>query len=361
MNSNSLPSFLRLQGVSKHYGGVTALDSVNFACSAASIHAVLGENGAGKSTLIKIIAGAVRPNEGKFLLGEREVNFGSPIDAAREGIACIFQELSLMPDLSIADNICITNPPQRFGLIDGRAQCRRAEQLLARVGCEDLHPLELVKNLPLSRRQMVEIAKALGRNPKLLILDEATSALTAADVEKVYAILRQLRDAGMAILYISHRMHEIKALADTCSVFRNGRHIETFTQGSRSDEEIVRLMIGRELKLIYPPKPQRGVQDKAALQVRDLGWQDRLAQISLTVGHGEIVGLGGLDGQGQREFLLALFGVLSGVQGSVEVDGEAVQISGPAKAKAMKLGMALLPEDRKPEGLMLPMSIRVNL
>jgi ribose transport system ATP-binding protein len=361
MNPNGLPPFLRMEGVSKHYGGVTALDGVNFACSPASIHAVLGENGAGKSTLIKIIAGAVQPDQGKFLVSEREVKFASPIDAAREGIACIFQELSLMPDLSIADNICITNPPGRFGIIDSRAQCRRAEQLLERVGCADLHPRELVKNLPLSRRQMVEIAKALGRNPKLLILDEATSALTAADVEKVYAILHQLRDEGLAILYISHRMHEIKALADTCSVFRNGRHIETFAQGSRSDEEIVRLMIGRELRLIYPPKPQRDAQKKAALEVRGLSWQERLVDISLSVGHGEIVGLGGLDGQGQRELLLALYGVLSGMQGSTKIDGVPVQIGGPAQAKALKLGMALIPEDRKTEGLMLPMSIRDNL
>ena len=361
MNSNGQTPFLRMEGVSKHYGGVRALDRVNFGCSSASIHAVLGENGAGKSTLIKIVAGAVQPDEGRLLVGERVVSFSSPIDAGREGIACIFQELSLMPDLSIADNICITNPPGRLGFIDRRAQRRRAEELLTRVGCEDLHPLELVKNLPLSRRQMVEIAKALGRDPKLLILDEATSALTAADVEKVYGILRELRDAGLAILYISHRMHEIKALADTCSVFRNGRHIETFVQGGHSDEEIVRLMIGRELKLVYPPKPERESQGEPALQVRNLGWQERLADISLAVGRGEIVGLGGLDGQGQRELLLALFGVLADLRGDAQVDGMPVQISGPAKAKSRRVGMALIPEDRKTEGLMLPMSIRDNL
>ena len=185
----------------------------------------------------------------------REVAFPDPSAAKRAGIVCIFQELSLMPDLSVADNICIADPPRRLGLIDRRAQRRRAEQLLARVGCEDVHPLALVKDLPLSRRQMVEIAKALGREPRLLILDEATSALTSADVEKVYAILRQLRDEGLALLYISHRMHEIEALADTCSVFRNGRHVETFAKGARSEDEIVQLMIGREWAHVYPPKP----------------------------------------------------------------------------------------------------------
>ena len=353
--------FLRMEGVSKHYGGVTALDNVDFQCASASIHAVLGENGAGKSTLIKIIAGAVTPDTGRLLLGDRPVHFDSPIQAGVHGIACIFQELSLMPDLSIADNICITKPPLRFGLIDGRAQRQRAEQLLARVGCEDLNPLELVKDLPLSRRQMVEIAKALGRSPKLLILDEATSALSAADVDKVYAILQQLRSDGLAILYISHRMHEIKALADTCSVFRNGRHIDTFAQGTRGDDEIVKLMIGRDLQLVYPPKPQRKAGAVPALQVCSLGWQERLRNIALSVAPGEIVGLGGLDGQGQKELLLAMFGVLSDMRGETLVNGVPTKIAGPAQAKSQHIGMALIPEDRKTEGLMLPMSIRDNL
>ena len=353
--------FLAMEGVGKRYGGVTALDGVNFACARSSIHAVLGENGAGKSTLIKIVAGVVEPDEGRVLIDGRPVRFASPIDAAREGIACIFQELSLMPDLSIADNLCITNPPKRFGLIDGRAQRRRAQSLLARVGCADLHPLEPVKNLPLSRRQMVEIAKALGREPRLLILDEATSALATADVQKVHDILRELRRQGVAILYISHRMHEIQALADTCSVFRNGRHIETFAQRARGDDEIVRLMIGRDLKLVYPPKPARKDTVEPALEVRALAWQQRLSDISFTLGRGEIVGLGGLDGQGQRELLLALFGVLSDQQGETRVSGAPIRIRGPAEAKSAHVAMALIPEDRKTEGLMLPMSVRDNL
>ena len=361
MASTAPTPFLALEGVSKRYGGVTALDGVHFACRGSSIHAVLGENGAGKSTLIKIIAGAVQPDEGRLLVAGRAVRFASPIDAARAGIACIFQELSLIPDLSIADNICITNPPGRFGFVDARAQRARAEALLARVGCADLHPLEPVKNLPLSRRQMVEIAKALGRNPRLLILDEATSALATADVQKVHDILRALRAEGVAILYISHRMHEIQALADTCSVFRNGRRIETFAQGSRNDEEIVRLMIGRDLKLVYPPKPARQAAAAPALEVRDLTWQQRLSGISFTLGRGEIVGLGGLDGQGQRELLLALFGVLSDRQGETRVNGVPVRVRGPADAKSAKVGMALIPEDRKTEGLMLAMSVRDNL
>ncbi len=359
--SDSQAPLLSLAGVSKRYGGVRALADVDFACHRHSIHAVLGENGAGKSTLIKIIAGVVQPDEGAISLDGRPVAFPTPQAANAAGIVCIFQELSLMPDLTVADNIGITDPPRRFGLIDRRAQRRRAEALLARVGCEDINPLMQVRQLPLSRRQMVEIAKALGRNPRLLILDEATSALTAADVEKVYAILHGLRDTGLALLYISHRMHEIKELADTCSVFRNGQHIDTFPKGARSDEQVVQMMIGREWRSVYPPKPRRAAPPKPALELRNIGWEDRLHGISLSVGRGEIVGLGGLDGQGQRELLLALFGVLRGVTGETVVNGTRRHIASPAAAKRPAIGMALIPEDRKTEGLMLPMSVRDNI
>ncbi|HET8727257.1 MAG TPA: sugar ABC transporter ATP-binding protein, partial [Alphaproteobacteria bacterium] len=252
-------------------------------------------------------------------------------------------------------------PLTRLGLIDRRAQRRRAEALLARVGCEDLNPAARVKDLPLSRRQMVEIAKALGRAPRLLILDEATSALTSADVEKVYGILRRLREEGVSLLYISHRMHEIEDLADTLSVFRNGRHIDTFAKGAYGNDRIVEMMIGRDLARVFPPKPVRDRRPDPVLEVEGLSWGDRLSDVSFTVGRGEIVGLGGLDGQGQREILLALFGVLSGIEGRVRVDGREVRVDGPARAKSPAIGMALIPEDRKTEGLMLPMSIGDNI
>ena len=352
--------FLALEGVSKRYGGVRALAGVDFACRCGSIHAVLGENGAGKSTLIKIIAGVVQPDEGCIRRDGRAVVLPDPQAANAAGIVCIFQELSLLPDLSVADNIGITRPPRRFGLIDGAAQRRQAEALLARIGCADINPRMLVRDLPLSRRQMVEIAKALGRNPSLLILDEATSALTAADVERVYTILHGLRDQGLALLYISHRMHEIEELADTCSVFRNGTHIDSFAKGTRSEAEIVQMMIGRDLHTVYPPKPPRAAGNAPpVLELRDLAWEGRLHGISLAVGRGEIVGLGGLDGQGQRELLLALFGVLRGVSGEVLVDGSPCHASSPTQAKAA--GMALIPEDRKTEGLMLPMPVADNI
>jgi ribose transport system ATP-binding protein len=352
--------FFVLENISKRYGGVHALRDVDFACSRGSIHAVLGENGAGKSTLMKIMAGVVRPDEGRMTLEGTPVTFSNPSAANRAGIVCIFQELSLMPELTVADNITLSSPPRRFGFIDGGAQRRRSEELLARIGCEDINPLSRVSDLPLSRRQMVEIAKALGRDPKLLILDEATSALTAADVDRVYRMLFELKARDLSILYISHRMHEIEALADRCSVFRNGRHIETFAKGARSNDEIIGLMIGREIEGQFPAKPRRP-RPAPFITIRDLSWENRLNGVGLEAGRGEIVGLGGLDGQGQKELLLALFGVLRGVRGTVTLDGQPMVASSPRAAKSGRARMALVPEDRKSEGLILSMSIADNI
>ena len=356
------PPILELRGVAKRYGGVRALEGVDFACRPGSIHAILGENGAGKSTLIKIVSGVVQPDAGEIALDGRQVRFAGPSAANAAGIVSIFQELSLVPDLSVADNICLARPPRRFGMIDRRAQRRRAVEVLGRLDCRDLDPGARVKDLPLSRRQMVEIAKALALRPRLLILDEATSALAAADVRRVFALLRELRREGLALLYISHRMHEVAALADTCSVFRNGRHVETFPHGARNDQEIVRLMIGRDIAQVYPPKPAaRRNAVEPCLEVSGLGWDGRLHDLGFAVGKGEIVGLGGLDGQGQREVMLALFGVLRGVEGSVRLDGRPLALSGPAAASSPACGIALVPEDRKTEGLLLPMAVADNL
>ena len=359
-----MPPVLELVDVSKRYGGVRALERARFACASGRIHALLGENGAGKSTLIKMMAGVVQPDEGRIVLQGQERRFAHPQDAVEAGIACIFQELSLMPDLSVADNICITNPPRRFGLIDRRAQRRIAEQALKRAGADDIHPLAPVGSLSLSRRQMVEIAKALAREPKILILDEATSALTAADVQRVFALLKRLRDESLAIVYISHRMHEIAELADDCSVFRNGQHVATFEAGTKTDAETVAMMIGREISHAFPPKAAPAPSDATAaprLEVRGLSWNERLHDIDLSARAGEVVGLGGLDGQGQREFFMALFGVLRGVEGDVRVDGVPVKPASPRAAKSAATGIALVPEDRKTDGLMLPMAVRENL
>jgi ribose transport system ATP-binding protein len=351
--------FFRMDGITKRYGGVRALEDARLELARGRIHAVLGENGAGKSTLIKIMAGVVQPDTGTMQLEGATIAFWRPADAKAAGIVPIFQELSLLPDLSVADNIVITDPPTRLGLIDRRRQYRMAEEALAHAGAEDIHPMAPVKDLPLSRRQMVEIAKALARRPKILILDEATSALTADDVAKVFSVLKRLRGEGLSIVYISHRMHEIAELADDCTVYRNGRHVGSFEAGTKSGEAIVEMMIGREYTSVFPPKPAKPPAGAPALSIQKLDWAGRLKGIDLDLKPGEIVGLGGLDGQGQRELLLALFGVLAGVDGRVAVDGDTVRPRGPRTAK--RFGMALIPEDRKTEGLMLPMSVRDNL
>lgn len=249
----------------------------------------------------------------------------------------------------------------RFGLVDQGAQRRLAEEALARVGGEDIHPLAPTGDLPLSRRQMVEIAKALIRKPKILILDEATSALTAADVTKVFTMLKKLREDGLAIIYISHRMHEIAELADDCTVYRNGRYVSTFAAGTKSDDAIVEMMIGREYSSVFPPMPEKRPDGPSMLRISNLSWAGQLNNVNLDVKPGEVVGLGGLDGQGQRQLLLALFGALIGVTGTVEIAGKPVKLSNPRRAKAADISMALIPEDRKNEGLMLPMSVRDNL
>ncbi|TMA10522.1 MAG: sugar ABC transporter ATP-binding protein [Deltaproteobacteria bacterium] len=352
---------LRLEGISKRYGGVRALADARLECARGRIHAVLGENGAGKSTLIKVIAGVVKPDAGTIELEGKPVVLATPAAASRAGIVSVFQELSLLPDLTVADNIGIIDPPKKWGMIDQRAQRRLAEEALARVGAADIHPLARVRDLALSRRQMVEIAKALARDPKLLILDEATSALTAADVATVFAVLRQLREQGLAIVFISHRMHEIAELADDCSVYRNGCHVGTFTAGSKSPSEIIEMMIGRDVKSVFPPRPAQQSTQPPALKVTNLSWAGRLKNIDFEVRPGEVVGLGGLDGQGQRDLLLALFGALTGVGGSVAVNGKAVMLSSPRSTNLPGGGIALIPEDRKTEGLMMPMSLRDNL
>jgi ribose transport system ATP-binding protein len=355
------PPLFRMEGVSKRYGGVVALEKADLEVTGGRIHAILGENGAGKSTLIKIMAGVVAPDEGRMLLDGQEASFSSPAAANNAGIVCVFQELSLIPDLSVADNIVISNPPTRFGMIDRKKQRAIAEDALAKAGAPDIHPLALVKDLLLSRRQMVEIAKALARRPKILILDEATSALTAADVERVFTVLKRLRSEGLALLYISHRMHEIAELADECTVFRNGRKISTFKAGTKTNQDVVELMIGREYKNAFPDRKPVATGAAPVLECRGLSWNNRLKDISFKMNAGEVVGLGGLDGQGQRDLLLALFGVLRDLKGEIRIDGKPVKVNSPTKAKSAEIGMALIPEDRKTEGLMLPMTVTENL
>lgn len=351
---------LAAEGVSKRFGGVVALDEAAFACEAGEIHALLGGNGAGKSTMVKVLCGVQPADAGVVTVKGRPVNFRNPAAAAAFGVVPVFQELSLIPDLTVAENLFMGREPRLFpGFVNGRALRRQARELLARLHFPAIDPGATVRDLPLAERQLVEIAKAIGRDPDVLILDEATSALGQREVEHVFAVLRQLRERGMAIVFISHRMEEMRAVCDRATVFRDGRHVATVDVGTAGQDEIVRFMIGRELRDVFPPRPPLAEAAHSALEVRNLSWGAALRDISFTLHRGEILGLSGLEGQGQGDLLFALFGVYAGVGGSVSVAGRHVRLGSPSAA--MRAGLALIPEDRKTQGLVLSLTVRENI
>jgi ribose transport system ATP-binding protein len=347
--------------VSKRFGGTVALDEVSFSCRRGSIHALVGENGAGKSTLVKILAGAVIADSGEININGQPSTIHSPADAGRLGIIPVFQELSLMPTLTVAENIFIADPPRtRLGLINRRTLRQRTEQLFADLGLHDVDPDALISELPLAQRQLVEIAKAMSRKPQVLIMDEGTSALSVGDVDRVFQMMRRLRDEGQSVIFISHRMDEVKEIADSLTIFRDGKDVGSFPMAEVKEEQMVQLMIGRKLEQVFPQKPEPTAQRAALLEVRNLSWEHTLHDISFSVGKGEIVGLGGLDGQGQGELLFALFGLLRSMRGEIRIDGQRRSISSPAAAANAGINLAFIPEDRKTEGLILPMSVREN-
>ncbi|MEZ4671286.1 MAG: sugar ABC transporter ATP-binding protein [Anaerolineae bacterium] len=349
--------------ISKHFGGTIALNKASFRCQPGSIHALIGENGAGKSTLIKIFSGVTIPDSGTLQISGQGVIIRSPADAARYGVVPVFQELSLMPHLTVAENIFVTNPPRnRLGLID-RSQLRaQTDRFFSDLGFTHIDPNAMISELPLAQRQLVEIAKALSRIPKVLILDEGTSALSVHDVELVFRVIRRLRDEGCSIIFISHRMSEVEEIADTLTIFRDGQDVGSFAIGSVARDEMVQLMIGRKLEQVFPPKPDPALPaGTPVLEVKNLKWEQTLDDISFSLQKGEILGLGGLDGQGQGELLFALFGLLRGLKGEIHINGEHKQINGPDAATRAGINLALIPEDRKTEGLILPTSVGDNL
>ena len=351
---------LTATGIDKRFGGVVALDGADFACEAGEIHALLGENGAGKSTMVKVLCGVHPPDAGSLTYSGETVTFPEPSAAVAAGIVPVFQELSLVPDLTVAENLFLGSEPRsRLGLVDGKRMNQEAGALLMRLGFAGINPRAIVRDLPLADRQLVEIAKALGRDPKVLILDEATSALNRRQVEQVFSVVRHLRDEGVAVVFISHRMDEVRALCDRATIFRDGVNVSTVDVASARDAEIVHLMIGRTLRETFPARPPRPEVEEPLLEVRALGWGEHLRDVSFTVNKGEIVGLSGLEGQGQGDLLFALFGVYIGLSGDVRVDGKPIRLGGPRRA--MAAGLALVPEDRKTQGLILPLPVNDNI
>ncbi|NJQ05379.1 sugar ABC transporter ATP-binding protein [Streptomyces lonarensis] len=346
---------LRVEGVRKCFPGVVALDSVDFDLRRGEVHALLGENGAGKSTLIKVLAGAHRPDAGRLLVEGREVRPESTRDSERLGIATIHQEFTLVPELTVAENIFLGRQPRRFGLVDRRRMEAAAAGLLARVGL-DVPPRARVAGLGVARLQMVEIAKALSLDARVLIMDEPTAVLTSGEVETLFGLVRRLRAEGVGIVFITHHLEEIAALADRVTVMRDGRTVGQ-VPASTPEDDLVRLMVGRDIAQQYPREASPAGQP--LLSVRSLSRAGAFADVSFEVRAGEVVGLAGLVGAGRTELARAVFGADPYDAGQVEVEGRPVR--GGDVVAALRAGLGLVPEDRKGQGLMLDASVQDNL
>jgi ribose transport system ATP-binding protein len=346
---------LHADRITKRYSGVKALDGVSFDLRRGEIHALLGENGAGKSTLIKSISGSVRPDEGTIWIDGKDVGALTPTSAAAHGVGTVFQEMSLVKHLSIAENIYLAREPRRGGLLDKRSMLAGAREALTRVGV-DLDPRTKVSSLSRAQMQLVEIARVLHRDSAILIMDEPTASLSLGESRKLFELLEGLRERGIGIIYISHRLAEIKQLADRVTVLRDGQKIGTIPIEGVTDDKLVEMMSGRTLEKLYPriesrPGPVRlGVSGLTNSLLKD---------VSFDVRAGEIVGIAGLVGSGKSEIGRACFGLEPIDGGTVEIEGKAV--TKPSPKKAMRHGMIYYPADRHTEGLVTTATLRENI
>lgn len=349
-----------VKGLSKRYGGIVALSEAAFSARAGEVHALLGENGAGKSTFIQILSGAVQHDGGTILVGGRDYRPANPDAAQARGIAAVFQELSLIPDLSVEQNIWFRHEPRTLlGTVNRTEMRRKTLALLEKYDFPALRPEQELRRLTLAERQIVEIAKGLAKDPRILILDEATSALPAREAEWLLKLTRQLAAEGRLVIFISHRMAEVRAIADRLTIFRNGGTVAAHEAAAVSDDEIVTQMIGRHLDRLYPERVPT-MTDRVALKVGNLTSGSRLSGVDLSLREGEVLGVGGLQGHGQRELFQALFGATK-ASGAIELWGKPVAIGNPRQALTGKDGIALVPEDRRGQGLLLTKSVRENL
>ncbi|MFD5403939.1 sugar ABC transporter ATP-binding protein [Streptomyces griseorubiginosus] len=346
---------LRIEGIRKTFPGVVALDGVDFDLRRGEVHVLLGENGAGKSTLIKMLSGAYHPDGGRVLVDGEEVHIRGAQDAERLGIATIYQEFNLVPDLTVAENIFLGRQPRRLGMIDRKTMEADAEVLLKRVGV-NVSPRARVRELGIARLQMVEIAKALSLNARVLIMDEPTAVLTSEEVDKLFGIVRTLREDGVGIVFITHHLEEIAALGDRVTVIRDGKSVGQVAAATPEDE-LVRLMVGRSIEQQYPR--ERGDTGPALLKVEGLTRDGVFHDVSFEVHAGEVVGIAGLVGAGRTEVVRAVFGADPYDKGTVQVAGAALR--GHDVGAAMAAGIGLVPEDRKGQGLVLDQSVEENL
>ncbi len=353
---------LEVRGVRKHFPGVLALDGVSLAVAAGEVLAVVGENGAGKSTLMKVLAGIHRPDGGEVRLAGRPVRFTGVADALAAGIVLIHQELNLAENLSVRANLFLGREVALggwLGWLDNRRERAAARRLLARVGLE-ISPERRVGDLPPGQRQLVEIARALARDARVLIMDEPTSSLTQRETDTLYQVIAELKRGGVAIVFISHRLAEVRRVADRVEVLRDGRNAGALSRDAIGHDAMVRLMVGRDLKQLYPRRHQAPVSAPVRLAVRGLtyaGGPDEPVSFGLRAG--EVVGIAGLVGAGRTELGEALFGIRAVTGGEVLLDGKRVRLRHPRQA--LRAGLLLVPEDRRRHGLVLPFSVRHNL
>ncbi len=345
-------------GLSRSFGGVRALAGASFSARTGEVHALVGENGAGKSTLIKILGGRIRPDAGSVRLKGREVHFSGPADAHAQGAWTVFQELTLLPWMTVAENLLLTREPRgAFGLIGRRRVGRAAEAMLASMGIEHIDPLALVEDVSLAERQIVEIVRAISHHPDILFLDEPTSSLVEREVAWLFDQVRRLRERGVCVIFTSHRWNEVRSIADRITIFRGGQHVGTFSE--IGEDEAVTLMTGQRVETLYPPVQALRAR-VPAMQVEALTGP-RLHGATFTLYQGEVLGIGGLAGHGHRELFFMLFGADRATGGTVIIGGRQVRIHSPRDAVRHGVGLALVPEDRKTEGLVLAMSVRDNL
>jgi rhamnose transport system ATP-binding protein len=351
------PARLVLQGATKSFGAVTALGDGSITLQAGEAHALLGENGAGKSTLVKILGGVHHPDAGSLTIDGEPATFNGPADAQAAGVSIIYQEPSLFPDLSVAENIFMSRQPRdQWRRIDRRAMEREARTIFARLGVH-LDPSRPARGLSVADQQIVEIAKALSFNARIFVMDEPTAALTTVEVLRLFEVIKTLRAQGAAVLFISHRLEEVFACCQRVTIMRDGRFVRTAPVEELTIDDIIRSMVGRDLDTLFP-KTETTPGD-VVLEVQDLNSDGVFHDISFTVRAGEIVALAGLVGAGRSEVARAVFGIDKRTSGTVKLGGRSLP-NGDARA-AMTAGMALVPEDRRQQGLVMDLGIDQNV
>jgi rhamnose transport system ATP-binding protein len=350
---------LSVRGVSKRYGGIHALEDVSFSIMPGEIHALVGENGAGKSTLVKVITGLVQPDAGHVLLNGIAVNFDSPMAARMAGITAMYQDMKLFPQLDVAENIFAEiYPVGRWGLIDRNTMYREASRLLGILGV-DLDPKTRVSHLSVADMQYVGIARAISSEVQLLILDEPTASITPIEADRLFSVVRRLRDQGASILFISHRIEELHSFVDTVTVLRDGRHVATVPEASVDQSAIVRMMVNRSLQSLYAKNANNRQVGDERLRLDNLTLEGVFDSISFAVHSGEVVTMAGLVGAGRTEIALAIFGITPPTSGHVFVNGREVRAS--SCGAMLDAGLAYVPEDRDGKGLITQQSIQQNI